>query len=302
MSLCALQWEEFNRHIIELDGNVNVSFEFFPPRTYEMEQFFWKTIDRLSKLKPVFVSVTYGAYSGKHELTYNVIQDIRSRTGLIAAPHLTCIDTSPHQLEKIAQKYWNNGIRHVVALRGDRSADCNGLKATMMHAVDLVFLLKKIGNFDISVAAYPEVHPEAESPQSDLINLKKKIDAGANRAITQFFFDVESYLRFRDLCVSVGISVKIIPGILPIFNFNQLQSFSNMTKVKIPSWIISMFDGLNYDIDICKMIGIVIAIDMVKVLLKEGVRDFHFYTLNRFDLTYTICHILGIRPKIGGAG
>ncbi|AKC60735.1 methylenetetrahydrofolate reductase [Blochmannia endosymbiont of Camponotus (Colobopsis) obliquus] len=299
MVFYAIQWEKLNRYLVELYGNINVSFEFFPPYNYEMETFFWKAINSLGKLNPVFVSVTYGANTGTRDRTYNIIQDIKHRTGLIAAPHLTCIDATQQQLKNIAQKYWNSGIRHIIALRGDRDRSVNYKHSTMMHAVDLVTLLKKIGDFDISVAAYPEVHPEAKNARDDLINLKRKIDAGASRAITQFFFDIENYLRFRDLCVSIGINVKIIPGILPIFNFQQLRRFSNMTQVKIPNWIVSMFEGLsNSDIDTCKMIGVAIAIDMVKVLFKEGVRDFHFYTLNRSDLTYTICHVLGIRPKL----
>jgi len=164
----------------------------------------------------------------------------------------------------------------------------------------LVELLKEVGDFDISVAAYPEVHPEAKSAQADLINLKRKIDAGANRAITQFFFDVESYLRFRDRCVATGIDVEIVPGILPVSNFKQLQRFATMTNVRVPGWMSAMFEGLDNDPETRKMVGASVAMDMVKILSREGVKDFHFYTLNRAELSYAICHTLGVRPAIGG--
>lgn len=289
----ANQREALNQNLAELQGRFNVSFEFFPPRTSEMEQTLWQSIDRLSELKPSFVSVTYGANSGERDRTHSIIKDIKERTGLDAAPHLTCIDATPDELTRIAEDYWHSGIRHIVALRGDLPP---GGSKPAMYAADLVTLLKKVGDFDISVAAYPEVHPEATSAQSDLINLKKKVDAGANRAITQFFFDVESYLRFRDRCVATGIETEIVPGILPVSNFKQLQRFAAMTNVKVPHWMINMFDGLDNDAETRKMVGASIAMDMVKILSREGVKDFHFYTLNRADLTYAICHTLGIRP------
>lgn len=290
----AIQQDMLNQYLCELQNNsVNVSFEFFPPKTVVMEKILWKSISKLSKLNPKFVSVTYGAYSGNRDNTNRVIEGIKKNTGLTAAPHVTCIDTTPQVLKNVALEYWNNNIRSVVAVRGDRHNQQDS--SPFMYAIDLVSLLKKVGDFDITVAAYPEVHPEAKTPQSDLINLKKKIDAGANRVITQFFFDVEQYLRFRDLCVSVGIGIEIIPGILPVFNFYQLKHFISFTKVKIPNWMHIIFDGLEHDLGIQSMIGVYIAINMVKVLVKEGVRDFHFYTLNRSDLTYAICHALGIK-------
>lgn len=289
----ANQREALNQNLAELQGSINVSFEFFPPRTPEMEQTLWQSIDRLSELKPTFVSVTYGANSGERDRTHSIIKDIKERTGLDAAPHLTCIDATPDELTQIAKDYWHSGIRHIVALRGDLPP---GSGAPAMYAADLVTLLKKVGDFDISVAAYPEVHPEAKSAQADLINLKKKVDAGASRAITQFFFDVESYLRFRDRCVAIGIETEIVPGILPVSNFKQLQRFAAMTNVKVPHWMTSMFDGLENDAETRKMVGASIAMDMVKILSREGVKDFHFYTLNRAELTYAICHTLGVRP------
>ncbi len=291
----ASQHEALNQNLAELDSQIQVSFEFFPPRTQEMENTLWQSLARLNTLKPSFVSVTYGANSGERDRTHAIIKDIKERTGLEAAPHLTCIDACREELQHIAQDYWQSGIRHIVALRGDLP---DNSQKPDMYAVDLVRLLKDVGDFDISVAAYPEVHPEAKSAQADLINLKKKVDAGANRAITQFFFDVESYLRFRDRCVSTGIDVEIVPGILPVTNFKQLKRFAGLTNVKIPGWMHKMFDGLDNDPETRALVGASIAIDMVKILSREGVKDFHFYTLNRSELTYAICHTLGVRPQL----
>ncbi|HCW1239266.1 TPA: methylenetetrahydrofolate reductase [Escherichia coli] len=291
----ASQRDALNQSLAEVQGQINVSFEFFPPRTSEMEQTLWNSIDRLSSLKPKFVSVTYGANSGERDRTHSIIKGIKDRTGLEAAPHLTCIDATPDELRTIARDYWNNGIRHIVALRGDLPP---GSGKPEMYAYDLVTLLKEVADFDISVAAYPEVHPEAKSAQADLLNLKRKVDAGANRAITQFFFDVESYLRFRDRCVSAGIDVEIIPGILPVSNFKQAKKFADMTNVRIPAWMAQMFDGLDDDAETRKLVGANIAMDMVKILSREGVKDFHFYTLNRAEMSYAICHTLGVRPGL----
>lgn len=291
----ASQRDALNQSLAEVQGQINVSFEFFPPRTSEMEQTLWNSIDRLSSLKPKFVSVTYGANSGERDRTHSIIKGIKDRTGLEAAPHLTCIDATPDELRTIARDYWNNGIRHIVALRGDLPP---GSGKPEMYASDLVTLLKEVADFDISVAAYPEVHPEAKSAQADLLNLKRKVDAGANRAITQFFFDVESYLRFRDRCVSAGIDVEIIPGILPVSNFKQAKKFAGMTNVRIPAWMAQMFDGLDDDAETRKLVGANIAMDMVKILSREGVKDFHFYTLNRAEMSYAICHTLGVRPGL----
>ena len=291
----ASQRDALNQSLAEVQGQINVSFEFFPPRTSEMEQTLWNSIDRLSSLKPKFVSVTYGANSGERDRTHSIIKGIKDRTGLEAAPHLTCIDATPDELRTIARDYWNNGIRHIVALRGDLPP---GSGKPEMYASDLVTLLKEVADFDISVAAYPEVHPEAKSSQAYLLNLKRKVDAGANRAITQFFFDVESYLRFRDRCVSAGIDVEIIPGILPVSNFKQAKKFADMTNVRIPAWMAQMFDGLDDDAETRKLVGANIAMDMVKILSREGVKDFHFYTLNRAEMSYAICHTLGVRPGL----
>lgn len=284
-----------NQNVAELQGNVNVSFEFFPPKTEKMESLFWDSIQRLAPLKPKFVSVTYGANSGERGRTAGLVKQIQAETGIIAAPHLTGIDATPDELRQIAKDYWDSGIRSIVALRGDEPA---GYAKQPFYASDLVKLLKEVADFDISVAAYPEVHPQAKSAQSDLIYLKQKIDAGANRALTQFFFDVESYLRFRDRCASVGIEVEIVPGILPILNYKQLDKMAKITNVKIPAWLHQVYQGIpENDTTTANLIGANIAMEMVKVLAKEGVKDFHFYTLNRAEMSYTLCHLLGVRPE-----
>ena len=197
-------------------------------------------------------------------------------------------------MKQIATDYWDNGIRNIVALRGDLPP---GLNQPDMYAADLVALLKEVNDFDISVAAYPEVHPEAKNAQADLLALKDKIDAGADRAISQFFFDTESFLRFRDRCAAVGIDKEIVPGILPVSNYKTLCKFSKLTNVKVPNWMHSQFEGLDNDQATRNLVGASIAIDQVKILSREGVKDFHFYTLNRADLTYAICHTLGVRPR-----
>ncbi|WP_283129902.1 methylenetetrahydrofolate reductase [Enterovibrio norvegicus] len=283
-----------NQNLTDLNGDINVSFEFFPPSSESMEQTLWASVQRLKTLQPKFVSVTYGANSGERDRTHSIVKSIKQETGIEAAPHLTCIDASRDELKTIARDYWDSGIRHIVALRGDlpeKSAKPD------MYAADLVELLKGEADFDISVAAYPEVHPEARSAQADLINLKRKVDAGANRAITQFFFDVESYLRFRDRCAAAGIDVEIIPGILPVSNFKQASRFANMTNVRIPGWMANQFEGLDDDPVTRQMVGASQAIDMIRVLSREGVKDFHFYTLNRAEHTYALCHTLGVRPN-----
>lgn len=281
-----------NQKLKNINNTIHCSFEFFPPKNISLEKKFWSTIDILSQLKPNFFSVTYGANSGEYKKTYDIVQQINKKTGIITAAHLTCINSTPSQLRIIAENYWNNGIKNIVALRGDTKE--THYKHTM-YALDLVVLLKNIADFDISVAAYPEMHPESKNSQLDIINLKKKIDAGANRAITQFFFNVDHYLYFRDNCIKNGIQVEIIPGILPINNFQQLKRFLKMTNVQIPQWIVKIFDGLDKNDSFTqKIIGSTIAIDIVKKLSQEGVTNFHFYTLNQSDITYSVCNILGL--------
>lgn len=294
MSLSHAQHLELlNQSVSELPADIEVSFEFFPPGSAQAEQQLWAALDRLAPLAPRFVSVTYGHSDESRQRTHKVIKGIAERTGLTAAPHLTCIDTDEPELRAIARDYWQSGIRHVVALRGDRQA---GRHYTRLYAADLVRILREEGDFDISVAAYPEVHPEAKSAQADLLALKRKLDAGASRAISQFFFDVESYLRFRDRCASVGIDAEIVPGILPVSNFQTLQRFASLTNVKVPNWLAQRFDGLEDDPTTRSLLGAAIALDQVRVLRREGVREFHFYTLNRAEQSYAICHTLGVRP------
>ena len=290
----AKEIDALNQSVADLNGKLNISFEFFPPKNQNMETLLWDSIERLKTLKPKFVSVTYGANSGERERTHSIVKAIEQQTGLQAAPHLTGIDATPDELKVIAKDYWNSGIRHIVALRGDEP---KGYEKKPFYASDLVELLRSVADFDISVAAYPEVHPEAKSAQADLLYLKRKIDAGASRAITQFFFDIDSYLRFRDRCATIGIDVEIVPGILPVSNFKQLQRMATITNVKIPSWMVKMYDGLDNDQTTRNLVVASIAMDMVKILSREGVKDFHFYTLNRSELTYAICHTLGVRPK-----
>jgi len=209
---------------------------------------------------------------------------------------ITCVDASKDDLIAIAKDYWQNGIRHIVALRGDLPA--NSKEKPALYAADLVEILRSVADFDISVAAYPEVHPEAPNAQFDLLNLKRKVDAGASRAITQFFFDIEKFLRYRDRCAAIGIDVDIIPGILPVTNFQQLQKFAAMTNVAVPDWMSKAYQGLENDATTRNLVGANIAMEMVKVLSREGVDHFHFYTLNRSELSYAICHLLGVRPQL----
>jgi len=279
---------------------INVSFEFFPPGTEAMEKTLWESIDHLSVLKPRFVSVTYGADGSTRQRTHAAVARIRSETDLTAAPHLTCIGASRGEINDIAREYWDMGVRHLVALRGDPPRDVARYiphPDGYAYASDLVAGLKKIAEFDISVAAYPEVHPEASSATADLDNLKRKLDAGASRAITQFFFDIGMYLRFRDQCASAGIEPQIVPGILPITRFPQLQRFAEQCGASVPDWLRERFDGLENDPETRKLIAASVAIEQVALLKREGVGEFHFYTLNRHELAFAICHAIGVRPK-----
>ena len=291
----AKEINNLNQNIADFNKKIDVSFEFFPPKNENMENILWESIHRLKLLEPKFVSVTYGANSGERDRTHSIVKAIKKETGLDAAPHLTGIDATPEELKQIAKDYWDSGIRRIVALRGDIP---QGYNKQPFYAADLVELLRSVADFDISVAAYPEVHPEAKSAQADLINLKRKIDAGANHVITQFFFDIDSYLRFRDRCAAIGIDTEIVPGILPVTNFKQLQKMASFTNVKIPSWLAKAYEGLDDDQTTRNLVAASVAMDMVKILSNEGVNNFHFYTLNRSELTYAFCHMLGVRPKV----
>ena len=283
---------------------VGVSFEFFPPQSEEMEEILWRSIERLASLGPRFVSVTYGADGSTRERTHAAVARIVSETKLTAAPHLTCIGASRGEIDEIAREYWDMGIRHLVALRGDLPSDSDGYVAHpegYAYAADLVAGLKKVGDFDISVAAYPEVHPEAPNPIFDLDNLKRKLDAGASRAITQFFFDVDVFLRFRDLAAAAGIESVIVPGILPITRFPQLERFADRCGASVPEWLREQFAGLNDDKETRQLIAASVAIEQVHKLQAEGISEFHFYTLNRSELTFAICHALGVRQIVAAA-
>lgn len=276
----------------------SVSFEFFPPGSEAMEATLWQSIERLKDLLPRFVSVTYGADGSTRARTHAAVARIIKETELTPAPHLTCIGASRGEIDDIARKYWDMGVRHLVALRGDAPKDCESYVPHpdgYAYASDLVAGLLKVADFDISVAAYPEVHPEAPDADFDLDNLKRKLDAGATRAITQFFFDAEVFLRFRERCAQAGIESAIVPGILPITRFPQLQRFAKMCGASVPEWLHERFAGLDDDPETRQMIAASVAIEQVRRLQAEGIEDFHFYTLNRSELTYAICHALGVR-------
>jgi methylenetetrahydrofolate reductase (NADPH) len=281
-----------------------VSFEFYPPQTEKMEATMWQSIDRLTALEPNFVSVTYGADGSTRERTHNAVERIIRETPLTAAPHLTCVDASRGEVDDIAREYWDMGIRHLVALRGDApkgSARYQPHPDGYAYAADLVEGLKKVADFEVSVAAYPEVHPEAPDADFDLDNLKRKLEAGATRAITQFFFETEVFLKFRDRCAAAGIDAPIVPGILPITRFPQLETFATACGASVTDWLRQWFPGLEEDAQTRQMIAASVAIDQVRRLQAEGITEFHFYTLNRSELTFAICHALGVRPQSAAA-
>lgn len=278
-----------------------VSFEFFPPKTPEMEAKLWQAVKRLEPLSPRFVSVTYGAGGTTRERTHATVVRIRQETELEPAAHLTCVGASSGEIDEVATRYWDAGIRHVVALRGDPPAGDGKYvphPEGYDHAVDLVAGLRRVADFEISVAAYPETHPEARDQGFDLDNLKRKIDAGANRAITQFFFDVEAYLRFIDRARKAGISVPIVPGILPVTNFAQVKKFSAACGASLPVGMAGLFEGLDHDPETRRLVAASIAAEQCRLLQAEGIEEFHFYTLNRADLTVAICHMIGVRGPI----
>ncbi len=283
---------------------VDVSFEFFPPHNEQMEEVLWSSIERLASLGPRFVSVTYGADGSTRERTHNAVARIVNETDLTAAPHLTCVGAPKGEIDDIARAYWDMGVRHLVALRGDPMPGDNGYEAHpdgYEYAADLVAGLRRVADFDISVAAFPEVHPEAPNALFDLDNLKRKLDAGASRAITQFFFDTDVFLRFRDLAAAAGIESTIVPGILPITRFPQLERFAARCGANVPTWLHERFAGLEDDAETRQMIAASVAIDQVHTLQAEGLSEFHFYTLNRSELTYAICHALGVRHSQAAA-
>lgn len=284
---------------MDLPGDIDISFEFFPPKTDKMAQTLWDSVATLSPLGPRFVSVTYGAGGTTRERTHEQVVRIQNEANIPAAAHLTCVNATKEEVDEVARHYWEEGIRHIVALRGDPP---DGASHYTPHpggyenAADLIAGLKKVADFEISVGAYPEVHPDSPDAQSDIANLKAKFDAGADRAITQFFFDPECFFRFRDEAAAAGIDAEIVPGIMPVMSFAAVQRMSGMCGTAIPSWMEGLFDGLDERPAARQLVSATIAAELCRKLYAGGVRQFHFYTLNRAELSYAICHMLGKRP------
>lgn len=283
-----------------LAGDCDISFEFFPPKSEKMEEQLWDAVVTLAPLAPRFVSVTYGAGGSTRERTHATVARIIKETGIPAAAHLTCVEASKDEIREVAEAYWEAGVRHIVALRGDPPVAGQAFAPHPQgyaSAADLVKGLQQIAPFEISVAAYPETHPDANCPQSDLDNLKRKLDAGATRAISQFFFDPEAYFRFRDSAAAAGIDAELVPGILPVSNVAQTRKFAGMCGAQIPAWMDNLFEGLDDHPAARQLVAATIAAEMCRRLYAGGVRQFHFYTLNRAELAYAICHLLGKRPE-----
>lgn len=278
---------------------LNISFEFFPPKNEEMEKTLWASVERLAPLAPRFVSVTYGAGGTTRERTHATVKRLVQETKLKPAAHLTCVSATREEIDDVVRAYWDAGVRHIVALRGDPPAGAAKYAphpGGYAYANDLIAGIKKIGDFEISVGAYPEKHPDSPDPEKDIDFLKAKLDAGATRAITQYFFDAEVYLRYRDKVAARGISAEIVPGILPVTNFAQVVKFSKMCGASVPDWLAKLFEGLDGDPDTRRLVAAMVAAEQCRRLQEHGVDAFHFYTLNRADLAYSICHILGLRP------
>ncbi len=275
-----------------------LSFEFFPPKSDVLEAQLWSCVRRLERLAPSFVSVTYGAGGSTQARTHATVTRLVTETSLTPAAHLTCVGATRDEVDAVARDYWAAGVRHIVALRGDAppGEDYAPHPRGYAYAADLVEGLRRVADFEVSVAAYPETHPSAMSDSHDLDNLKRKLDAGATRAITQYFFDTGVYLRFLDRCLAAGITAPIVPGIMPVSNFRQAAKFSAMCGATIPAGLARLFDGLDDDPETRRMVAAYAAAEQVRLLQANGVDEFHFYTLNRADLTYAIAHILGVRP------
>jgi methylenetetrahydrofolate reductase (NADH) len=280
---------------------IRVSCEFFPPKTPEMEATLWSSIERLAPLGPSFVSVTYGAGGSTRERTHATVARLVRETALKPAAHLTCVAATTAEVDEVVRSYWDAGVRHIVALRGD---PVGGLGTAYVphpggyeQACDLVAGIKRIAPFEVSVSAYPEKHPEATSLEADIDALKRKVDAGATRAITQFFFDNDLYFRYLDRVRARGISIPIVPGILPVQNFKQAANFARRTGASVPDWLAARFEGLDEDVETRRLIAAAVAAEQVIDLVDRGVGDFHFYTMNRADLVYAICHLLGLRAQ-----
>ncbi|HEY8591677.1 MAG TPA: methylenetetrahydrofolate reductase [Sphingomicrobium sp.] len=296
-------FERLSRHQLlfaEARGDIDLSFEFFPPKTEKMEQNLWESIKTLEPLQPRFVSVTYGAGGSTRERTHATVERILKETSLTPAAHLTCVGASRDEVDAVARDYWELGVRHLVALRGDPPEPGTKYQPHPQgyrDATELVTGLKQVGDFDISVAAYPESHPDSSTRAFDLENLRRKVDAGASRAITQFFFSADCFFRFRDDAAAAGIDVEIVPGILPVSSVAQTRRFADMCGASIPEWLNQMFEGLDDLPAARQLIAATVAAELCGQLYAGGVRHFHFYTLNRAELSYAICHLLGVRAK-----
>lgn len=287
-------------------GGTRVSFEFFPPRTEEMEEQLWGCVERLAPLDPDFVSVTYGAGGSTRERTHATVARILRETHLKPAAHLTCVDATRDEVDAVIRDYWQAGVRHIVALRGDPAGGAGGRYAPhpggYENAADLVAGIKRIGDFEVSVSAYPEKHPESPNFAMDMDMLKAKVDAGATRAITQFFFVNDDYFRYLDRARAHGIDIPVVPGILPVLNFAQTSNFARRCGAHIPAWLADRFDGIDDDLSTRRLIAAAVAADQALELMAQGVREFHFYTMNRANLVYAICHLLGVRPDRTASG
>ena len=283
---------------MNLKKSLKVSFEFFPPKDQKMSQTLWKSIKRLEPLEPQFVSVTYGAMGSTRARTHDLVKKIIKETNIQPAAHLTCVGSKVSEIEDIARNYWSDGIKHIVALRGDVPKNKES-REELNYATDLIKVLKRVNDFEITVSAYPEGHPDSKIKDQDIDFLKRKIDLGATRAITQFFLDTNLFIEFLNKLRQKNINIPIIPGILPVTNCEKTIQFSNSMNVKIPDWLKNMFVGLDSDPETRKLVAANISAEQCKTLANEGVNEFHFYTLNRADLSFAICHILGIRSLKG---
>ena len=296
-------FERLNHHLplfAEARGDIEVSFEFFPPKTDAMAETLWSSIQTLAPLNPRFVSVTYGAGGSTRERTHATVQRILDETSLTPAAHLTCVGASREQIDAIARDYWQLGVRHIVALRGDppeAGTKYEPHPEGYRDATELVAGLTRIAPFDISVAGYPEVHPDSSTRAFDLENIKRKVDAGASRAITQFFFSADCFFRFRDEAAAAGIAAEIVPGILPVSNVATTRRFAQACGASIPEWLNGLFEGLDDLPAARQLIAATVAAELCGQLYAGGVRHFHFYTLNRAELSYAICHLLGVRAR-----
>ncbi len=281
-------------------SDINVSFEFFPPKTPKMEETLWASIERLAPLKPSFVSVTYGAGGSTRERTHHTVKRLLDETSLVPAAHLTCVDATREEVDAVIRQYWQTGVRHFVALRGDSQTGVGGaytpVEGGYRNAVELVAGLKAFADFEISVSAYPEKHPESSDFATDIDLLKRKVDNGATRAITQFFFDNDVYERFVERVRRAGIYVPIVPGIVPIHDFTKVSRFAAACGASVPSWLAERFEGLEDDAETRAHVAAAVCAEQVLDLRRRGIDDFHFYTMNRADLVYSVCHILGLRP------